>query len=186
MIKKHKSCSRYVSPKTLKEKVLLLCWDTCWTIFCVWTPRPLNRWRVLWLKIFGAKIIGRPFVHQRARFHSPWNIELQNGSAVGDRANLYSLDKIIIGERSVVAQESYLCTGTHEFEDLEYFSLLTDKIIIEDDVFIGARAFILKGITVKQGAIVGSCSVVTKDVPEWSVSVGNPCRVIKGRRLNRS
>lgn len=52
-------------------------------------------------------------------------------------------------------------------------------IVIGDDVFIGARAIVLKGVTIGNGAVVGAGAVVTKDVPAWSVVAGNPAKVIK-------
>ena len=52
-------------------------------------------------------------------------------------------------------------------------------IVIEDDVFIGARAIILKGVTIGRGAIIGAGAVVTSDIPAWSVAVGNPAKVVK-------
>jgi len=57
-------------------------------------------------------------------------------------------------------------------------SLLTT---IENDVWIGANAVILKGIKVSNGAIIGAGSVVTKDVPPYAIAVGNPAKVLKYR-----
>jgi maltose O-acetyltransferase len=54
-------------------------------------------------------------------------------------------------------------------------------INIEDDVWIGARAIILKGVHVGRGAIIGAGAVVTKDVPPYSIIAGNPARVIRKR-----
>ena len=54
-------------------------------------------------------------------------------------------------------------------------------VLIEDDVWIGARAIILPGLRIGKGAIVGAGSVVTKDVPPYAICVGNPARVIKSR-----
>ena len=53
------------------------------------------------------------------------------------------------------------------------------SVIIEDDVFIGARAIILKGVTIGRGAIVGAGAVVSRDAPPFSVLAGNPARVVK-------
>jgi putative colanic acid biosynthesis acetyltransferase WcaF len=55
------------------------------------------------------------------------------------------------------------------------------KITIGEDAFVGARAFVLPGITIGRGAVIGACSVVTKDVPEWIIAAGNPCKLIKPR-----
>ena len=56
------------------------------------------------------------------------------------------------------------------------------SVVIEDNVWIGEFAAVLKGVTVGRGAIVGSHCVVTKDVPPYSVVVGNPARVVKSLR----
>jgi acetyltransferase-like isoleucine patch superfamily enzyme len=58
------------------------------------------------------------------------------------------------------------------------------KIVVEDDAWIGARAVILPGVRIGQGAIVGSGSVVTTDVPPFTIVAGAPARVI--RKLNES
>lgn len=54
-----------------------------------------------------------------------------------------------------------------------------DPIVIEDNVFIGARSIILKGVTVGEGAVIGAGPVVSKDVPPYTVVAGNPARVVK-------
>ena len=55
----------------------------------------------------------------------------------------------------------------------------TAPIIIKNDAWIGMNAIILKGVTIGEGAIVGAGSVVTKDVPDWTVACGNPAKIIK-------
>ena len=80
-----------------------------------------------------------------------------------------------------MAQESYLCTGSHDFNDPN-LSLVTAKIIVGAEAFVGARVFIMPGIHVGEGAVVGACSVVTKDLPPWTISAGNPCKVINQRK----
>jgi acetyltransferase-like isoleucine patch superfamily enzyme len=52
-------------------------------------------------------------------------------------------------------------------------------IILEDDVWLGARVIVLKGVTIGQGAVIGAGSVVTRDIPPHSVAVGQPARVVK-------
>ena len=119
-------------------------------------------------------------MHQRARIQMPWNVTLKERSCIGDRANLYSLGRIEIGARSVVAQEAYLCTGTHAFNE-SLLPLITVEIIIGDDAFIGARAFVLPGVRIGKRAVVGACSVVTRDVADGMVVAGNPA-IVRGMR----
>jgi len=180
----HTQSSQFVSPWPVSERVRRALWEFCWFVFCGWTPKPANPWRLFWLGVFDAKIEGTPFVHQRARIAIPWNLTLHDRSCLGDRANAYSLGEIEIGARAVVAQEAYLNTGSHDFSRPS-MPLRVAKITIGEDAFVGARAFVMPGIKIGAGAIVGACSVVTKDVPENVVAAGNPCRILHPRTGNR-
>jgi len=164
----------------VKQRLLMLLWDITWAVFCRWTPKPLNVWRLFWLRLFGATISGRPFVHQRARIALPWNITLAHRACLGDRSEAYSLGPVIVEEGATVAQEVYLCTGTHDFFD-PALPLVTRGISVGRHAFIGARSFIMPGITIGEGAVIGACSVVTRDVPPWSIVAGNPTRVLGQR-----
>lgn len=163
------------SPWSLKFKIKMLLWEFVWVIFCSWTPKPANPWRIFWLEIFGCKIYGKPFVHQRARIQIPWNLILHDRACLGDRANAYSLGIIEIFEHATVGQEVYLCTGTHAF-DKPAKNLITSPIYIRKNAFLGARSFIMPGIEIGENAIVGACSVVTKSVPSNMTVKGNPAK----------
>ena len=167
--------SAYASPWSFLQKVKMALWQMSWGLFCAWTPKPLNPWRLLWLRIFGAKIFGYPFVHQRARITIPWNLTLHDRACLGDRAHAYSLGEIEVHEDATVAQEVYLCTGTHQFENPKR-PLQTAKITIGPGAFICARAFLLPGVNIGARAIVGACAVVTRDVPDGAKVAGNPAR----------
>jgi len=172
--------SAYESGRPLKGRLLQIIWEFVWVVACEWTPKALNPWRLFWLRVFGAKLYGTPFVHQRARILAPWNLTMHHRSALGDRANAYTLGEIDIRARATIAQEAYLCTGTHKFDDLS-LPLQTAKIVIGEDAFVGARAFVMPGITIAEGSVIGACAVVTSDVPPWTISAGNPSRVIANR-----
>jgi putative colanic acid biosynthesis acetyltransferase WcaF len=105
---------------------------------------------------------------------------MHHGSCIGDRANIYSLGPVELGEFALVAQECYLCTGTHDFEKPN-FPLQVGKIIVGPHVFLGARTFVLPGVTIGTGAVTGACSVVTKDLSQWTVFRGNPCEAVRQR-----
>ena len=137
--------SQFASPWPTGDRILRVLWHFCWAIFCVWTPKPANPWRLFWLQVFGAKIDGKPFVHQRARIEIPWNLILHDRACLGDRANAYSLGEIEIGARATVAQEVYLSGGTHDFSQ-SGMPLVTAKIAIGEDAFVGARAFVLPAL----------------------------------------
>lgn len=168
------------SPWPVRTRIAMLAWEYCWILFCAWTPKPWNAWRLLWLRLFGATLHGAPFVHQRARIQIPWHVELHDGACLGDRTNLYSLARIVVGARAVVAQEAYLCTGTHDLED-PAFALKTAGIQIGEDAFVGARAFVLPGVTIGARAVVGACAVVTRGVAAGTIVAGNPAIFVRDR-----
>lgn len=176
----HAAPSRHASPWSLREQFGLLLWSIAWPLFCGWTPKPLNPWRLIWLRMFGCRINGTPFVHQRARIQIPWHVILHDRSCIGDRANLYSLAEIELGPECVVAQEAYLCTGTHDFCRSDT-PLLTARIVVGMDAFVGARAFVMPGVCIGARAVVGACSLVTKNVGPGTVVAGSPARFIRSR-----
>jgi putative colanic acid biosynthesis acetyltransferase WcaF len=173
----HEQTSPYISPWPLGKRVRLQLWEWCWALFCRWTPKPLNRWRLFWLRAFGAKIEGRPFVHSRARVSHPWNLVLRDRACLADGAHAYALGPVELGEACTVAQEAYLCSATHDLTKPE-LPLQTAPIVIGPHAFVGLRAIILPGITVGEHAIVGAGAVVTHDVAPGQTVAGNPARPI--------
>jgi putative colanic acid biosynthesis acetyltransferase WcaF len=170
----------YDSPWTVKQRIAMIAWEGVWALLCAWTPKPLNPWRLAILRCFGAKLSGTPFVHSRARVQIPWNLEMHHRACLGDGAVAYSLAPITLEEGSTVAQEAYLCTGTHDFS-LSALPLQTAPIRIGAHAFVGARAFVLPGVTVGSYAVVGACAVATKDVSPQAIVAGNPARKIGER-----
>jgi len=105
---------------------------------------------------------------------------MQHRTCLGEYANAYSLGKIEVLEGATIAQEAYLCTGTHDFNDPS-LQLITKPITIGKNAFIGARAMILPGVCIGDRAIVGAMSVVPKDVADHEIVAGNPAKKIGER-----
>jgi len=179
----HAQASAYSSPWPLRRRIAMMAWQMVWPLTCAWTPKPANAWRLLILRIFGATIHGRPFVHGRAHIQQPWNLILHHRACLGDKATAYSLGLIEIGADATVAQEAYLCTGTHDFTSPQ-LALQTAPITVGRGAFVGARSFILPGVTLGEGCIVGAAAVVTKDVAPYSIVAGNPAKPIGTRPPN--
>lgn len=173
--------SAYVSPWSLRSRVGVLLWDVCWSVFCAWTPKPLNGWRVMWLRLFGADVRGITFVHGRARVMRPWNLTLHDRTCLGDGAVAYCLDKVVLETGSTVAQEAYLCTGTHDFDDPNT-PLKTAPITVGAYAFVALRAMVMPGVKVGAGCVVGAGAVVSRDTDEWCIVAGTPARRIGERR----
>jgi putative colanic acid biosynthesis acetyltransferase WcaF len=108
---------------------------------------------------------------------------MRHRACLGEMASAYSLAKIEVLEGATVAQEAYLCTGTHDFQD-PCLQLITKPITIGKNSFIGARAMILPGVCIGDRAIVGAMSVVSKDVPDHQIVAGNPAKKIGERPVS--
>ena len=88
-----------------------------------------------------------------------------------------------IGNYVNLAQNVTVTGLNHIFEDpnkrIDEQGVLTKEVVIEDDVWIGANCVILPGVTISKHAIVGAGSVVSSDIPSYSVCAGNPAQIIK-------
>lgn len=165
---------------TRRQQLGRLLWALASPLF-VLSPRPLWSWRRLMLRIFGAQVGSGAHIYPSVRITIPWNLNLGEQSAVGDRAILYALGTINIGPRATISQGAHLCAGTHDIEDPSR-PLLKPPIKIGADAWVAADAFIGPGVTIGDGAIVGARAVAMKDVPAQTIVVGNPARPIRDPR----
>ncbi len=86
-----------------------------------------------------------------------------------------------IGNYVMIGPGVTITSGGHSFNNREIMRFQEDtygKIVIEDDVWIGANAIILPGVKVSRGTVVGAGAVVTKDTELYSIVAGNPAKVI--------
>ncbi len=144
------------------------------------SPQFFYKWRILLLKIFGAKIGKGVLIRSSVHIQFPWKIEIGDYSWIGDEVVLYSLDDIVIGKNVVVSQRSYICTGTHDYNE-STFPIISKKVIIEDECWIATDVFIGLGVTIKKGTIVGARSSVFHSLPPNMICFGTPAKPIKSR-----
>lgn len=117
------------------------------------------------------------------------NIYIYENVGIGPGAVLSTPNaKIIIKGNCAIAEHLTVHTGNHARIIGKYVSDITEKdkpegydhdVVIEKDVWVGARATILEGVTVGRGATIAAGAVVTKDVPPYSIVGGVPAKVIK-------
>ena len=167
----------------LRTKLTRGLWNLCWLLLFRPTPKRLgNPWRLWLLRLFGATIRGEALILPTCRILIPANLEIHDGSAVGDAVEIYNYGKVTIGSMTVISQYTYLCTGTHDYTRAD-MELIWAPITIGDNAWVAAGAFVGPGVSIGSGAVIGACSVVTKDMPPWMVCAGNPCRPLKPRIL---
>lgn len=175
--------SNYINSLSFKHKILRLLWTMVWFLFAKPFPRSVgNKWKLILLRIFGAKIHPTAVVYSSVKVYAPWNLVMKKYSCLAPEVDCYNVDKIEIGESSTVSQKTYLCTASHDITK-DNSPLITAPIIIENEAWVGADVYISMGVTIKEGAVVGARSAVFKSVDSWSVVGGNPAKFIKKRIL---
>jgi putative colanic acid biosynthesis acetyltransferase WcaF len=155
-------------------------WELLSVPLFAWSPRPFWSWRRAILRIFGAKVGRHVHIFPSAKISIPWNLSIGDYSAIGDGAILYALGPVSIGERVTISQYAHLCAGSHDYSD-QAMLLLKLPIVIEDDVWVCADAFVGPNVKIEKQSIVGARSVVVSDVAKGVIVGGNPARIIRKR-----
>ena len=176
------AAARLISSAPTSWKIRRLLWSMVQSTLYRYSFHTWSNWRSTLLRLFGAKIGKQCSIRRTSRVYYPWLLEMGDLAIVGDRAEIYNLGPVTIGDRAMVSQEAYLCAGTHDYTQLA-MPLITRPIIIGSDAWICARAFVGPGVTIGNGAVVGACAVVTKDVAPWKIVAGNPAQVVKDRKM---
>lgn len=192
-----------------KQKILLLLY--CWrwprdVLYCFWHGISWSpTWRFYGLPLVqlrkGSKLnIGEWFVcTSNPRYNSIGLIqrvtiktntpeaEIIIGKATGiSGVSISSSIRIEIGSRVLIGSGTVITDSDahplRPYERHDSSKISRAAVVVGDDCFIGARSFIMKGVTIGAGSVIGACSVVVSDIPPGVIAAGNPAKVI--RRLD--
>lgn len=116
-------------------------------------------------------------------------LEIGENVEINDDVHIGATEKIIIGDNVLIASKVYISDHNHgSYKGEEQDSpmsipkkrkIYSSPIKIEKNVWIGEFVSILQGVTIGEGAIIGTMSVVTKDIPAYTIAVGSPAKPIK-------
>jgi acetyltransferase-like isoleucine patch superfamily enzyme len=143
---------------------------------------PNNKVRRSYLKnVLGIKIGKLCFIHMGVRISgniSYGYVNIGDNSVIGRNCVLQG--DITIKNNVSITAETYIFASSHII-DSPTFDTFCEPVIIEDYVWIGARAMILPGVRIGKGAILGAASTATKDIPSYTIYAGTPAKEI-GKR----
>ena len=106
-----------------------------------------------------------------------------SGCVISASCNISIGDRVIIGSGAMITDSD--AHTINPFVRRNNHKCSMSPVIIENDVFIGARAIILKGVTIGTGSVVGAGAVVTRNLPPYSIAVGNPAKIVGDSRMIR-
>jgi acetyltransferase-like isoleucine patch superfamily enzyme len=116
------------------------------------------------------------YIGERSKIWSSEEIRIENRVFISHNVNIHDTNSHPIDAEARHRHFKQILVDGHPHDDIGIFS---KPILIEDDVWIGFNATILKGVSIGKGAIIGACSVVTKDVLPYTIVAGNPARLIR-------
>ena len=110
-----------------------------------------------------------------------FNIEVGRNFFANYNCTMLDVAKITIGDNCFMAPNVAIYTAGHPIHPDSRNSMYEYGIpvTIGDNVWIGGNVVICPGVTVGSNCVIGAGSVVTKDIPDWSIAAGNPCKVIR-------
>lgn len=122
--------------------------------------------------LYGLKI-GKSNLHYNIFFLSPWRVRIGDNCNIQIGCFIDGRGGIEIGNNVDVTMGVKILSEQHDIDSPDYDTVMK-KVIIRDNVVIGAFSLILPGATINEGAVIGAGSVVVKDVPEYCLAAGNP------------
>ena len=168
-----------------------------WNVACAILFRPFGTkvfrlWRILLLKIFGAKVDWGCDVYASAKVWAPWNLRMMKGACVGPKTIVYNQAMVTMEEDTCLSQYAYICTAGHSLRDEglgirdeglplnnAVSGLVVAPVTVHKGAWIGTRAYVNMGVEIGEGAVVAACACVVKDVEARTVVGGNPAIKIK-------
>ncbi len=145
----------------------------------------LDRQKVHRLKRSLAYCGANVFLDQPLTIHHAESVSVGDGSSIAGFCHIWGKGGVEIGRRVMIASHAAITSMTHDWKDEAMFrSLVCRRVVIEDDVWIGAHSVILPGVTIGRGSVVGACSLVNHDVPPDCVGWGVPFVVTKQRSVS--
>ena len=143
--------------------------------------------RILVFRLLFGKIGKAVMIDYGTYFRYPSKIQIGNHVAINRGCELYAAylakdGTITIGSNVALGPHVKVFAGGHDYTTID-LAVTGGPVVIHDYVWIGGNSTILPGVRVGEGAVIGAGSVVTGDIPPYTVAAGNPARVIKVREM---
>lgn len=143
---------------------------------------PVSFVKVALLRFFGAKVGKGVVIKPCVNIKYPWRLSVGDNSWIGENVWIDNLCDVLIGNNVCISQGAYILTGNHNYKSSS-FDLIIKPVLLQDGVWIGAKAVVCPGVTCYSYSILTVGSVATSDLPEYSISSGNPASVKKDRTI---
>ncbi len=141
---------------------------------------PISAVKIMFLRMFGAKIGKGVLIKPHVIIKFPWNLSIGDHVWIGENVWIENQAKVNIGNSVCLSQRAMLITGNHDFKKTT-FDLIIGEINLEEGAWVGAGAMICPGTTFKSHAILTMGSVASGTLEAYSIYQGNIAVKIKDR-----
>lgn len=139
--------------------------------------------KVSLLKLFGADIGKGVVIKPGVRIKYPWKLRIGNNSWIGEYVWIDNLSDVTIGKNVTLSQGAFLLTGSHDHTKTS-FDYISFPIVLEDGVWIGAKAVVFGGVTCFTHSILGINAVAENNLKAYVIYKGNPAIAVIERRIH--
>jgi putative colanic acid biosynthesis acetyltransferase WcaF len=160
-----------------------LCWYCTNVLFFKNSFSILSSLKVALLKVFGAKIGQGVVIKQAVNIKYPWKLRVGDYSWIGEEVWIDNLSDVTIGKSVTLSQGCFLLTGSHNHRKTT-FDFLTSPIVLEDGVWICAKAVVTGGVVCRSHSILGANSVADKALEPYTIYKGNPAIPVNKREIS--
>ncbi|WP_445666631.1 WcaF family extracellular polysaccharide biosynthesis acetyltransferase [Fodinibius sp. AD559] len=136
--------------------------------------------KVKLLRLFGATIGKNVVIKPNVNIKYPWNLNIGDNSWIGEEVWIDNLADVHIGKNVCISQGAMLLTGNHNYTK-QSFDLITEPIIIEEGVWIGAQSVVCPGVECKSHSILSVGSVATGNLESYTIYQGVPAKEKRNR-----
>jgi len=162
------------------ERLMGMLWAIVRNTVFRFSPGPMNWWRVLLLRVFGAKVEASAYIAPSARIDFPWNLIVESGVCICHQTIVNCMGTVRIGEKSRISQYSHVCAGTHDYQRRD-MAIVRCPIDIGRNCWIAADAFVGPGVQLGDGCMLAARSSAFGDLPAGQICVGEPAAPRKAR-----
>jgi putative colanic acid biosynthesis acetyltransferase WcaF len=134
---------------------------------------PFYGFKVFLLKLFGAKIGTNVLIKPSVNIKYPWLLSIGNNVWIGEQVWIDNLAKVTIGNNVCISQGALLLCGNHNYKKTT-FDLMVGEIVLEDGVWICAKAIITQNVVCKSHSIVSTGAILSYSTEEYCIYTGNP------------
>jgi len=143
---------------------------------------PLSGLKISLLRLFGAKVGAGVMIKPDVNIKYPWLLEIGDHCWIGEGVWIDNLVPVRLGNHVCLSQGAMLLTGNHDYRK-STFDLIVKSILLEDGVWIGAKATVCPGVVGQTHAILTAGSVANKEMEAYQIYQGNPAVSIRHREI---